>query len=71
MSYAKYAILAAVIFILFLGKPEWCDKATYTKNDCSAYIDPKDKRKFVLGEFPIIIDADEKNSLLLLNGILL
>ena len=71
MNFAKYAILASVILILFLGKPEWCDKNTYTKNDCSATIDPEDDRWYILGELPIIIDADEKNSLLLMNGILI
>ena len=40
MYWAKYAILTSVILILFLSKPEWCDKSEFTKNDCSSTIDP-------------------------------
>lgn len=41
------------------------------KEDCTSTINPSDHQEFILGALPIIIDAEEKNFLLLLMGILL
>ena len=71
LEWSKIMILISVISILLFSKPEWCAQSSFMKEDCSSTINPSDHQEFVLGALPIIIDSQEKNTLLLLMGILL
>ena len=67
----KFVILIFVILIMFFSKPEWCALTKFVTEDCSMNINPESNDNYILGEFPIIIDFQEKNFLLLFLGFLL
>lgn len=71
MNFISLGILFLVILIFIFSKPEWCYMNGLITDDCSSSMDPNNKRKFILGKFPILIDGEEKNILLILCGIAL
>lgn len=60
-----------MILILAFSTPEWCINTESITEDCKRTLDPGNEKTFILGKFPILIDGEEKNILLILCGLIL
>lgn len=64
-------VLIFVMSILTFSKPEWCIQNDFITDDCRRTLEPGKEKVYILGKFPIIIDGEEKNILLIMCGLLL